>query len=56
MNNSTNNSNKSKQSLTERANRYISEDMLPDTMKTIWKTSVGVLTVCAMLVSGSAEQ
>jgi len=47
---------KSKQTLGQRANRYISEDMAADTLKTIWKTSVGVLTVCAMLVSGSAEQ
>lgn len=55
MNNSTNNTNKSKQSLTDRANRYITEDMAADTLKTIWKTSVGVVTVFAMLATSSAE-
>lgn len=46
---------KSKQTLGQRAERYITEDMAADSLKTIWKTSVAVVTVFAMLATSAVD-
>jgi len=46
---------KSKQTLGQRAERYITEDMATDSLKTIWKTSVAVVTVFAMLATSAVD-
>jgi hypothetical protein len=46
---------KSKTTLGQRAERYITEDFAAETLKTVWKTSVAVVTVFAMLATSAVD-